>query len=425
MSERERQSVVVVASTFPASPTDPVPAFVRDQVVALAEEYPHLDFHVLAPHDARSATVDRSEHEGYVEHRFHYARPRTAEKLAGRGIMPAIRENKLLYAVIPMLFAGEHRALVRLVREVRPAVIYAHWFTPQAIVAARVGARFDIPVVFTTHASDVEVWHRVPVLGPRIVRGVSRRVAAATAVSTRSRAKLLRFLGDDSTLPLAVIPMGVHMAGREADPVARERARGELGVAADERCVLLIGRLVEKKGTEFLLRALASADADFGPWRLVIAGDGPLREPLEALAAELGIADRVHFTGYVTGESKDAAFRAADIFAVPSVIAEDGDAEGLPVALLEGLSYGLPSIATPASGADDVLTDGVDGFLCADRDPADLLRALTAAAALSPDDRARLSEAARQTGARFDWPVVARAHYDFLFAPVLDREATR
>ena len=135
MSADPRRAVIVVASTFPASATDPVPAFVRDQVIALATLHPELDFHVLAPHDRRSATVDRTEHAEYTEHRFHYARPRRAEQLAGRGIMPALRENKLLYLVVPFLFTGELRALKRLAREVRPAIIYAHWFTPQAVVA--------------------------------------------------------------------------------------------------------------------------------------------------------------------------------------------------------------------------------------------------------------------------------------------------
>lgn len=410
-----RRRVLVLASTFPAGPDDPVPAFVRDQVVALAEAHPDLEFHVLAPHDRRSDTVDRSEHGSYTEHRFHYAWPRRFERLAGRGIMPALRESPILYAVVPALFLGEWRAARRLARELRPAVFYAHWFTPQAVVASWVARAARIPFVLTTHASDVAVWRKIPLIGPRIVRSVARRASAMTAVSSRTRAKLTAFLPESDAERVEIIPMGVPV-GPVADIARRTAARERWGLGAAPTA-LFIGRLVEKKGVEYLLDALAAPGPAAG-WRLLLAGDGPLRAALEARAAEIGLADRVTFLGFASGEDKADAFAAADAMVVPSVVSSDGDAEGLPVALLEGLAAGLPCIATRESGADDILTDGVDGYLCGERDSAALAAALAGVAALSPVDEAGLRARARALADSFAWPVIAARHADALFRPL-------
>ena len=410
--------ILVVASTFPASPTDPVPAFVRDQIVAMAAIDESVEFHVLAPHDRRSATRRRVEHRDFVEHRFHYFWPRSGEQLAGRGIMPALRESPSLYFVVPFLFLGEFFATWRLTRRLRPAVLYAHWFTPQAIVASWVSRLTGVPFVFTTHASDVDVWRKIPGVGRSIVRTATRGASAITAVSTRSMGKLTAFLDDRSSAsPRQIIAMGVETTATQTPAEVRRSARKELGLGPGN-VILFIGRLVEKKGVEYLLDALASLEG--GDWQLIVAGDGPSKEALEARSHNLGLDSRVRFTGYTTGEAKRALFDAADVMVVPSVIAADGDAEGLPVALLEGLAAGLVCIATAESGADDIITDGVDGFLCAERDVVGLAANLKRALALSADARLALTGNARALAQSFSWPAIARRHWDFLFAPILE-----
>lgn len=90
-----------MASTFPASGNDPVPMFVKEQVIALKKRYPQLTFSVLAPHDARSKTADHTKHEHFDEYRFHYAWPHRLEKLAGRGIMPQLKKNPCTTSLFP------------------------------------------------------------------------------------------------------------------------------------------------------------------------------------------------------------------------------------------------------------------------------------------------------------------------------------
>jgi glycosyltransferase involved in cell wall biosynthesis len=393
---------------------------VRDQVVALSQLHPELAFSVLAPHDRRSATADFSGHDRYDEHRFHYVWPRRAETLAGRGIMPALRQNPALYATVPFLFLGEFLAALRLTRRIRPAVIYAHWFTPQAVIASWVSALTRTPFVFTTHASDVDVWRRIPFFGARLVRSVSRRALAISAVSTRSRDKLRAFLGQgDQGSTIHVIPMGVSIPDLPTGPDARITLRRDRNL--DSRFVLLsIGRLVEKKGLHHLLMALSSAGVHMPAWTLVVAGDGPLKDDLQQRASELGLSERVRFVGYVTGQEKDEWLHCADALVVPSVVASDGDAEGLPVALLEGLAHGLICVATNESGADDILTHGLDGFLCPEKDEDALAGLLLEICELDQTARTRIGMQARARAESFRWDTIAAAHYDLLLAPVLE-----
>ncbi|MFO1455263.1 MAG: glycosyltransferase [Steroidobacteraceae bacterium] len=403
--------VLVVASTFPARDGEPVPSFVRDQILAMKACDARASFSVLAPHDPGSrAPLPR--HPQFEQHRFHYFWPRSAERLTGRGILPTLRGNPLFYLLVPFLFAGEFLALWSLTRRERPEVIYAHWFTPQAVVAWWVSGLTGTPFVFTSHSSDVEVWRRIPVVGPRTVRAVVRSAAAFTAVSQRTMDRIRGFFTATEWVEIgthgAVVPMGVHLP-----PAA---AAQDTGPAAARCLVLFMGRLVEKKGVRFLLAAYARARDRMPGSRLVVAGDGPLLDELRGQAASLDLGDQVEFVGHVGGEQKAALLRQADVHVVPSIVSSTGDVEGLPVSLLEGLAWGKVCIATPQGGADEILETGRDGFLVPGADVEALAARLVEAFALAPGPRAAMQGAARRKAQEFEWSVVARRQLELLRA---------
>jgi len=401
-----KKHILVVASTFPSSDNDPVPAFVKDQIIAMKHEEPKLRFSVLAPHDKRSNTKHFVRHKAYDEYRFHYAWPHSAEKLAGRGIMPALKANPLNYLLIPFLFGGEFFALLRLTRKLKPDIIYAHWFTPQAIIARAVSRMTNTKFVFTTHASDVDVWRKIPLIGTNVVTGTVPKSAAFTAVSRRSMQKLRRFFTSAQWKKIenrsAIIPMGVSLPKQEKNTVS-----------VTPGSLLFLGRLAEKKGVHYLLPAYKALLKTHPKATLTIAGDGPWLQKLKDQAAALGL-DTVIFTGFVSGKTKAATILACEVYVVPSIIASDGDAEGLPVSLMEGLAYGRTCIATNESGADDIITDGKDGFLVEEKNVDQLTAALKNALSLSAAKRKKMSENARETASQFSWPIVARKHIDFL-----------
>lgn len=176
------------------------------------------------------------------------------------------------------------------------------------------------------------------------------------------------------------------------DPQAFRPRDGFTRRDSQEVVALLVGRLVEKKGFAHAIRALALFDGD-PPVRLRIVGDGPLRGTLERLAAELGVADRVAFLGWRTNAEVAAEMREADILVVPSVTADDGDIEGMPVVILEAMATGLPVIGSAHSGIPEVVADGRTGFVVAEGDAAGLAGALDRLR--DPELRRAFGEAAR------------------------------
>ena len=206
----------------------------------------------------------------------------------------------------------------------------------------------------------------------------------------------------------AIIPMGVTLPERQLpDGIA----------SSDPMIILFLGRLVEKKGVQFLLPAFAAVRAAIGHCQLIIAGDGPMHALLRRRATDLGLSESVHFAGFVTGREKSALLQRAAIVVLPSIITRGGDSEGLPVALMEALAYGKICIATAESGADEVLDSGLDGFVVPQKDIASLSGAILAAAGLGPTPRATMQAAARLAATRFDWATVARRYHDVLLAP--------
>lgn len=130
--------------------------------------------------------------------------------------------------------------------------------------------------------------------------------------------------------------------------------------------VLTIGRLVEKKGVEYAIRAIAKVSLKYNNIIYTIAGDGPLRNKIEALIEELGIHTQI--LGSVESTEVLQLYKKSGIFLLPSVTAEDGDQEGIPVVLMEAQATGLPIISTHHSGIPEVVLDGESGYLVPERD---------------------------------------------------------
>ncbi len=159
----------------------------------------------------------------------------------------------------------------------------------------------------------------------------------------------------------------------------------------DPVIILSVGRAVEKKGYDDLLAALAQLPANLS-WRFVHIGGGPLLESLKALAGRLGIAARIQWRGPQDQAGILAELRAADVFALASRIASDGDRDGLPNVLLEALSQSLCVAATRAGAIAELIVDGENGLLVEPGDPASLAAALGRLIG-DPDLRAKLGAA--------------------------------
>jgi glycosyltransferase involved in cell wall biosynthesis len=165
---------------------------------------------------------------------------------------------------------------------------------------------------------------------------------------------------------------------------------------------LSVGRAVEKKGYDVLLRALALLPKSLH-WRLEHIGGGDELAKLKALASELGLAGKITWKGALAQEDVLDHYRRADLFALACRIAANGDRDGLPNVLVEASSQRLVCISTEVSGVPELLTNGEDGFIVPPEDPRALAGALETAIR-DPALRTRLGDAAgRRVRERFDY----------------------
>lgn len=144
--------------------------------------------------------------------------------------------------------------------------------------------------------------------------------------------------------------------------------RNELGIDGDAPLLVVVGRLETQKGHAYLDEALASLQEAWPSLRAVYLGEGPLRGAIAADLADKGLASTVHLLGF--RDDLKEVLAAADLFVLPSLW------EGLPIAVLEALSLGMPVVATAVDGTPRIIADGVDGLLVPPRDPPALAAAI-------------------------------------------------
>ena len=242
-------------------------------------------------------------------------------------------------------FAPAYR---RMLQRHAPDVVLAQYGTVGARVSAAC-AQAGLPLVVHFHGFDA---YKTRLLfdHSRAYRKMFEQAAAVVAVSKAMRAQLIKLGAREDDVHL--IPYGVAL-----DRFHCERPR------ACDRRLLAVGRLVDKKAPHLTLRAFHTVCQRMPDATLDIIGDGPLREMCVDTANQLGISDRVRFLGSLGHDEVANAMRQASVFVQHSVVAEDGDQEGTPNAILEAQASGLPVVSTHHAGIPDAVVDGETGFL--------------------------------------------------------------
>src|SRR5207245_1460962 len=167
-----------------------------------------------------------------------------------------------------------------------------------------------------------------------------------------------------------------------------------LPVHAGPPMILSVARLIPKKGLEDLIEAAAILKRYGRAFKVEIIGSGPLRNELENRVKQLGMGDCVEFKGPQPQESVSSAYQRASIFALPCVVTEDGDRDGIPTVVLEAMASGVPVVSTPVSGIPELIESSRDGMLVPPNSPLLLAEALDRL--LSDSQlRDRLAQAAR------------------------------
>jgi glycosyltransferase involved in cell wall biosynthesis len=390
----------MVTSSYPRFRGDSVGTFMEPIATAIAARGHAV--HVVAPwHPLVSR---RPEEDGVTLHFYRYAPVR---RLNVFGYAASLRADVRLRAgaivATPLALAQGWRTARRVARRHRATVMHGHWVVPGGITAA--AAAPGLPLVVSLHGSDVYV---AETLAPaRLAARIAFARAGCITACSDDLARRARALG---ALParLAVVPYGVDVDRFHPDAAARAACRQRLGLADDARLLFAAGRLVRKKGFEYLIDALAQIDHS-RPLVLAIGGEGDLDGELRDRAARSPRAASVRFLGRLDQDDVAHHLAAADIVVVPSVRDASGNVDGLPNVVLEALASGTPLVTTAAGGIGAVVSHERTALVVPERDPAALARALERL--LDHEGLARsVGEAGRAlVAAQFGWARTAAA----------------
>ncbi|MGZ8285195.1 MAG: glycosyltransferase [Allosphingosinicella sp.] len=310
---------------------------------------------------------------------------------------------------LSLTLAGRAGGLGRRLARERPRLIHAHFGT-DGLIALPLAERLGIPLVTTLHGYDVSrrtlpllmsgrlSWARYALLRRRLFDRGALFLAVSDAV--RERAIALGYpAGRTVTL----------YNGVDLDYFTPADDAPEPGL------VLHVGRLVKKKGTGLLLGALPALPGA----RVVVVGDGPEKRRLEDCARRLGVRERVDFLGELPRDEVRRWMRRAYLLAAPSLMARDGDSEGLPTVVCEAAASGLPVVASTHSGMGEAVVDGETGFVVPEGDGPALASRLADLLG-RPVQRQRMASAARRLAedrfSRSRQLARLEAHYDRLLA---------
>jgi glycosyltransferase involved in cell wall biosynthesis len=266
-------------------------------------------------------------------------------------------------------------------------LIDAHFYFPGGVAALLVGLALQRPVAITARGTDLNHYPQHHPLVRRAIVWAANRAAVSIAVSTALGEALTR---------LGAPPSRLHILRNGIDlDLFRPRDRGEARRRLEVAGTVLasVGALIERKGHHLAIEALARLP----DCQLIIAGDGPDRRHLGALAATLGVASRVRFLGEVPHGELPSVYSAADVLVLAS------SREGWPNVLLESMACGTPVVATAVGGVPEMLTTPAAGRLVYQRNGSSLSAAVAALLTDRPD-----RAATRRHAELFSWDPTTR-----------------
>lgn len=368
--------VLTLSTLFPDASRPVFGPFVERQTLALAA-HPDVELRVVAPLGLPPGPLSR--HPRYSQFRD----------------LPAEEEWKGLHVYRPRFWhipgvggrfdAGmEARSVLPLLKRIRGAfpfdLIDAEFFFPDGPAAIRLGRALGVPVSIKARGSDIAYWGNNPGTALQVA-DAGKRAEGLLAVSAALKADMVK-------LGMPADRIRVHYTGVDLakfQPISRPAAKAVLGINGP--LIVSVGALIERKGHDIVIAALA----DLPDVTLAIIGKGDNQKRLEKIAAELGVADRVRFTGSLDAPAIAQWLGAADATALAAA------SEGLANAWVESLACGAPIVTTDVGGVRELLTGEKGGHIVA-REPAAFAHALRDLL-----DHPRPTSEQRAIAERFTW----------------------
>lgn len=407
--------IAVLAHSFPRFPADTHGTFVKslcEAVAALGHEV-----HVLIPYDPElRPDPDTPLHI----HSFRYIWPDSWHLLGySRTLRRDVAMKIWAWLQSPLYFFFAQRALRRLVEEQGIDLVHAHWHLPNGYVAWRVQRQLGTPFAVTLHGSDVFMAEH-NALFRAMAAGTLKAASHVTSCSADLQQRLLRIGGETQRDKVLLVPNGTELPPNREISEAPELDR-RLRLQRDERLLVAVGRMVDKKGFSYLLDAMPAILDRHPEVRLVLGGGGDLKPVLERQAKELGITLKVDFPGTLDHNEVLALVARAELFVMPSIRDAKGNIDGLPIVVLEAMAAGTPVVATDLAGMPLAVDDGVSGRLVPEKNAVALAEAVNELLDDAPTLASMGRAARRKVTEDLNWQAVARRH-DALYRRAVGEE---
>ncbi len=393
----EKLKVLILTSKFPRWKDDPQPPFTFDLARNLTAQ--GCDVHVIAPDADKAKKFEKIEN--ISTYRFSYFWPKNKQKLAyGPGIPANIRTSILAKLQAPFFVISEILFAKKIIKKIDPDIVHVHWAIPQGIAASFLKK----PFIMTVYGGEVFLsknFHLVAVFNKIIKR------SKKTFAITRGLRRIMEEFGIAGDI--GVIPLGVDLKKFTVTGSTEIRSRF---CRSDEKMILCVGRLVEKKGIHYLLPAFEQLLKKKPPCKLVIVGDGYMYPKLKQQANSLKISSNVIFAKEVDHSRLPEYYRSADLFVLPSIVDKTGNRETQGVVYLEAMASGCPVIGTRTGGIPDVIEHKKTGLMVNEKDPEALASAMLT---LLDDAGLRdqlIKNALIRINDRFNWSAIAQDYID-------------
>lgn len=403
-------NLLVLTSSFPRYLGDHSGNFVNELVKKLQEK--GLDIVILAPHQEGAKKYEIMD--GMKVYRFPYFYPIKYQRLAyGGGIPSNLKRSKLAKVQAPLMFLSELYYSLKIVKKEKINIINSHWLTPQGLVGAICKKILGTRHIATIHSSEVTFAKKIPA-GRKIMEFIVNNSDTIVSVSSHRANELQSFIFPETRNSLKkkcqIIPMGINLSGFMNKIGEKYKLLKEYGIKS-EFIVLFVGRLVEVKGCEYLIKGFRAVVDNFDDVQLIIVGLGPLDSYLEETVKQLDIAEHVRFEGFVEHGKICDYYRLSNVIVLPSIVDSLGCKEGMPIVLLEAFAAGKPIIATRTGGFIEAIEDGWNGLLVEPKNAEQITEKILEILK-NQELRTKLSENALESSKKYDWNIIVNKYLE-------------
>ncbi|AEH07275.1 glycosyltransferase family 4 protein [Methanothermococcus okinawensis] len=373
------------------------------------------EVHVIAPH--ANNLLSEEIMDGVQIHRFKYMYPQKFENVAYfPGIPENVKKNMVKIQLLPFI-TSMSIALLKLTKKYNFDIINPHWAIPSGFLATSLINSKKIPIVTTIYGADIALTINKYSFLRYILRKSLLYSNKVVSISTFTKKFTLDNLENIPKEHIEVIVYGVDEKFFENyDPNEYMSSK-----SSGKYTIMTCGRLVKRKGINYLIESMKEVLRVFPESKLIIAGDGPEKNNLIRLSQKLNISKNVEFLGAVSEEELIKSYKSCDLFVLPSIVDSSGDTEGLGLVLVEAMALGKPVIGTNVGGIPDIIPKNANyGYLVNQKDPNELSEKIIKI--LSNDEtRLKMGINARKTAEhKFRWENIAKKYLN-VFQEVISK----